>query len=237
MRALDIKSKVVLDEDRNMDIVHTFYNQKYGSNQFFYTKAKFSNIDFNGNIISNPKNYISIKSIWYADLQTMSINEIVSVGNFDIDNVLVIGDYLYYIKITDKDNDGFLTNDYNNGDIYRINIHNFAEEFCCSIDSYEFFQYEIANEQFLIFDCAEDNLSNMYVIFVDLKNKQKAVLVNTFECGPKCIYFSFILDEHNSISYMVTKKYIDEGNAGSSEDKLSCISWSSLSRLLKWQDI
>lgn len=56
----------------------------------------------------------------------MSINEIVPVGNFDIDNVLVIGDYLYYIKITDKDNDGFLTNDYNNGDIYRINIHNFA---------------------------------------------------------------------------------------------------------------
>lgn len=237
MMVTSLEPDFIMDEGKDIEIMYSAYKDTGIPNKFFYTKSTISNIDFNDNVISNIKNYIKISSLWLADLTTKTKIEIIPFGNFDIIDALVIGDYLYYRKITDKDHDGILKKDYDRGDIYRINISTFKQELCCHIDLYDFFQYETADNQFLIYDCEEDNSDNMYVMIIDIINKRRAILINSFGCTPESIHFEFILNDHNLIESLIIKKYVEEGEIGSSDDKLGCIMWDRLLKCLRWEDM
>lgn len=78
--------------------------------------------DFKGNEIENLDDYIRFKSIWYIDFRNKTKLEVVPFGEFDVNEAEIMGKYLYFTKITDKDNDDIFKDDYVDGDIYRINI-------------------------------------------------------------------------------------------------------------------
>lgn len=235
MKLIDMKAEFILDTDTETEVIHINLNYRNIPNGMFYSKNRYLKYDFYGKEIKNSDDYIRIKSIWYIDFKSKRKIEVVPFGEFDINEAEIMGDYLYYTKITDKDNDGILTGDYYNGQIYRINIENFKVEYCCDIEPYNFHGFEMATEKYIVFR-SEDQIPDMEeIVFIDLYNRKKAVLKNSWNIDE--LDYKFIFDEEKNPIYIVTKKFVNEGVKGSKEDKLMCFEWRNFLNELEWSEI
>lgn len=140
---------------------------------------------------------------------------------------------MYFTKITDKDNDGTLENDYKSGgDIYRVNINNLQVEFCCNIGPYNFHGFEVANERFLVFLSEDQIPDTSELVFVDLVNKTKAVLLNSW--NDEEMDYKFIFDESKNPIYVITKRFNSEDRDGTNKDKLGSFNWTNFLNKLEW---
>ncbi|MDP4147035.1 MAG: hypothetical protein Q8936_21605, partial [Bacillota bacterium] len=161
--------------------------------------------------------------------------EVVPFGEFDINEANIIGDYLYYIKITDKDNDGLLKDDYEGGEIYRINLKSFQIECCCNTEPYNFHGFEMANERYVVFRSEDQIPDTTQIVFVDLKNRKKAVLTNDWEIEE--MDYKFIVDEVQNPKYVITKRFVFDGDPSSESNKLMCFAWDNFLGQLEWNDL
>lgn len=233
MKLIDMKPDFILDSDTETEVIHMHYEEI--SNGMFYFKHKFLRYDFKGNEIKDPDDYIRIKSLWYIDLESKNRIEIIPFGDFDINDAKVMGSYLYYTKITDKDNDGLLKDDYYSGDIYRIKLKGFGNEYCCDTVPYIFHGFEVASERYIIFRSEDQIPDTEELVFHDLKNKKKAVITNSWDTEE--IGYRFILDEQQNPRYVVTKKFIFDGELSSANNKLMCFEWNNFLSKLEWNEI
>ncbi|MDP4145464.1 MAG: hypothetical protein Q8936_13425 [Bacillota bacterium] len=161
--------------------------------------------------------------------------EILPFGEFDINDTRVMGKYLYFIKITDKDNDGLLKDDYYSGDIYRINLKDFNLEFCCNTVPYIFHGFEAASERYIVFRSEDRILDTTEIVFYDLEDKKKAVLTNSWDTDE--MDYRFILDENQNPKYILIKKFIFDGEISSDKNKLMCFEWNNFLRKLGWDEL
>ncbi|KPU44276.1 hypothetical protein OXPF_24440 [Oxobacter pfennigii] len=229
MKIIELEPDFILDEDSETEIIHIYEVHEDIALGFFYAKYKYLSYDFKGNKIKNKDDYIRTKSIWHINLRDKIKNQVIPFGSYDIN---IIGNYLYFTQIIDKDDDGLLKDDYYHGDIYRVNIYNHQVEFCCCIEPYIFHGFEAASEQFLVFR-SEDRIPNIEeIVFVDLVHKQKAVLLNDWHKGE--MGYRFISDEHGIPIYVLTKRYVDVREIGSDKDKLGCFNWTGFLNKLEW---
>lgn len=214
----DMKSDFILDSDTETEVIYLHHEEI--SNGMFYFKHKYLKYDFRGNEIKDPHDYIRTNSLFYIDLDNKNKVEVISFGDFDINYAMIIGNYLYFIKVTDKDNDGSLKDDYYSGDIYRINLKNFQVEYCCDTVPYIFHGFELATERYVVFRSEDRIPDTSEIIFIDLENKKKAIFTSSWDEDE--LNHKFIYDEKKNPIYIVAKKFVSEGTKGSKEDKLMC---------------
>lgn len=233
MKLTDLSTDFIIDNDTESEIIHLDYEDISGGT--FYYKYRYLKYDFNGKKIKDSNDYIRVKSIWYINFSSRAKTEVVPFGEFDINEARVMGNYLYYTRITDRDNDGLLKNDYFRGQIYRVNLDNFHSEYCCDIEPYYFHGFEAATEEYIVF-LSEDRIPDTSeIVFIDLKNKKKAVITNTWD--EEEMDYKFIYDEGKNLRYIVIKKFVSEDSRGSEKDKLMCFEWDSFLKRLDWVEL
>lgn len=217
----------ILDTDQVNEVIHfdMFGNQK----EFIFAKYRRLTTDFHGKPILDEDKYIRIKSLWYADLVNGNTKELVPYGHYDIQEIHIAQNYVYFIKIVDKNNNGFL--DYGDAEIWRVNKAKKTIEFCFDCkDKYTHFSFETANDNVVVFR-VEDEVTQLY--FVDLLNHKVAELlinhekVNNFD-------FRFVEDEKYNPTHLLTKKWIFETKKSSPKHTLNCIEWTQLIEQLEW---
>lgn len=217
----------ILDTDQVNEVIHfdMFGNQK----EFIFAKYRRLTTDFHGKPILDEDKYIRIKSLWYADLVNGNTKELVPYGHYDIQEIHIAQNYVYFIKIVDKNNNGFL--DYGDAEIWRVNKAKKTLEFCFDCkDKYTHFSFETANDNVVVFR-VEDEVTQLY--FVDLLNHKVAELlinhekVNNFD-------FRFVEDEKYNPTHLLTKKWIFETKKSSPKHTLNCIEWTQLIEQLEW---
>lgn len=233
MKLNDIKPNFILDSDTKAEVIHLHYDDI--SNGMFYFKHKYLECDFNGKEIKDSDNYIRTKSIWYIDFTTKRKVEVIPFGEFDINQTKKMGNYLYYTKITDMDKDGLLTEDYYHGEIHRINLKSFETEYCCDIAPYNFHGFEMATERYIVFRSEDQIPDTSEIIFIDLKEKKKAVFTSTWDIEE--LDYKFVFDKEQNPIYIVSKKFVKEGANGSEDDKLMCYEWENFLNQLEWNEL
>lgn len=233
MKLNDIKSDFAFDSDTETEVIHLHYDDI--ANGMFYFKYRYLKCDFNGKEIKDSDDYIRTKSIWYIDFLTKTKVEIVPFGEFDVNEARKMGNYLYYTKITDMDNDGLLTEDYSRGEIFRINLKSFRTEYCCDLEHYNFHGFEMATERYIVFRSEDQIPDTAEIIFIDLKEKKKAVFTSIWDTEE--LDYKFILDKEQNPIYVVSKRFVSEGANGSEEDKLMCYGWDNFLNQLEWNEL
>lgn len=238
MKIIDLRPDFILDNDTETEVINTNLHYKDIPNGMFYSKNRYLKRNFKGDKIECPDDYIRVKSIWHIDFKNKTKAEVVPFGEFDVNEAVVMGEYLYFTKIIDKDNDGLLKDDYIDGEIYRIDVESLKVEYCCDIAPYNFHGFEMATEQYVIFR-SEDQIPDIEeIVFIDLKNKKKAVLEdNEYWDSCECMDYRFIFDENQNPIFVMTKRFVNEGDCGSEEDKLMCFEWKNFLNHLEWHDI
>ena len=138
---------------------------------------------------------------------------------------------MYFIKILDEDDDGFLEGDYGRGaEIWRVNKIGRTLEFCFDCkDKYTHFSFETANDDVVVFR-NEDEVTELF--FADLLNHQIAGLL--IDDGDNNFDFRFAEDEKNNPTHFLTKRCIYEAEQNSPTHTLNCIKWTELITQLDW---
>lgn len=232
MNLTDLKTDYVLDSDTEIDVIHLYHEDII--NGMFYFKHKFLKHNFMGKEIEDPEDYIRTKSVWYVDFKKKTKNEVIPFGNFDINETLIIGNYLYFTKIIDKDNDGLLKDDYYSGEIYRINLKSFQIEYCCDIEPYNFHGFETATERYIVFRSEDQIPDTTEIVFIDLKEKKKAVLISIWDSEE--MSYKFIYDEQQNPIYIILKRFVFDGDPSSEKNKLMCFQWEDFLDKLEWKE-
>lgn len=233
MELYNIKPSLILDSDTEDEVI---YFSETTTTGFYYTKNNYLSTDFNNQPITEKDDYIRTKSIWYADLCNNSVSEVLPSGHFDINAIYLAQNYLYILKIVDKDQDGLLNNDYENGEIWRVNRRTHIEEYCFDIGEHNFHGFELASDQFVVFK-SEDRIPDVTeIVLVDLKNKRKSTIMNIYE-SENWFDYRIITDAVGNPTYLLGKRWVSEGEKGSTSNKLGCYSWSSVLDQLQWQSI
>lgn len=235
MKIIDLKPDFIIDQDSETENIHIHVGDKDIPYGFFFTKHRYLSNDFKGNKIMDKEDYIRTKSLWYFNFKDKSKYEVIAFGDYDINQTSIIGDYLYFENITDKDNDGTLKNDYCGGGIYRVKINDLQVEFCCDIEPYNFHGFEVATEQFLVFRSEDQIPDTTEIVFIDLKNKTNAILLD--EWNNQEMDYKFIFDENGIPIYVITKKFVFENEVSSKNDNLGCFSWNNFLNKLEWENI
>ena len=230
MEIKDIQPSRILDADQLDEVIH-FDSGNY-HNSIFFTKYRYLTTDFKGKPIVENEKYIRTKSLWYADLFNGRTEEIVPYGPFDIEENHIAQNYVYFIKILDKDGDGLLAEDYTTGaEIWRVNKRQKTIEFCFDCkEKYTHFNFETANDDVVVFR-NEDEVTELY--FVDLLNHRIARLLIDHD-GDNEFDFRFVEDEERNPTYFLTKKWIFEAEPSSPTHTLNCIMWTELLTQLDW---
>ena len=229
MEISQIKPTSILDTDQVDEVIHF---DVYGNqNQLFFVKYRYLTTDFKGKPILENDKYIRIKSLQYADLINGHTEEIVSYGLYDIQEIHIAENYVYFIKILDEDDDGFLEGDYGRGaEIWRVNKIGRTLEFCFDCkDKYTHFSFETANDDVVVFR-NEDEVTELF--FADLLNHQIAGLL--IDDGDNNFDFRFAEDEKNNPTHFLTKRCIYEAEQNSPTHTLNCIKWTELITQLDW---
>jgi len=159
------------------------------------------------------------------------IEEMIPYGSYDIQEIHIAQNYVYFIKILDKDGDGLLEEDYITGaEIWRVNKIGRTLEFCFDCkDKYDHFSFETANDNVVVFR-NEDEITELF--FVDLSNHRIAGLL--IDDGDNNYDFRFVTDEKNNPTHFLTKKWIFEAEPSSPMHTLNCIKWTELITQLDW---
>lgn len=233
MNLTDLKTDFILDSDTDNDSIHLHYEDI--TNGIIYFKHKFLKHSFMGKEIDNPEDYIRTKSVWYFDFKSKSKIEVISFGEYDINETRIIGNYLYFTKIIDRDNDGILKDDYYGGEIHRINLQSFKAEYCCDIDPYNFHGFEAAEERYLVFRSEDQIPDTSEIVFIDLKEKKKAVLISIWDTEE--MDYKFIYDEEQKVEYVLLKRFAFDGDPSFEKDKLMCFRWADFLSKLEWVEI
>lgn len=198
----------------------------FSEDEIFISKTSIRKVDFNGNVIESNEDKIRTKSIWLVNRKLDLKKEIIPYGEFDINDVYLTGNYLYYVKIVDEDNDGLLLeNDYLSGEVWRLNRVTFDDHFCFKINPYYFHRFLSADDSYVVF-VSEDRIPDVTeIVFLNLTTKQSAVLNNTNE--KNWCDFRVVNNQKGEPDYFIYKQVIDE---------ISEIEQSNV-QMLKWRDL
>lgn len=215
----------------------TIYFSKTTENGLYYAKHRYLHTDFFGRPIEDRVNFIRIKSIWYTDLTTGQKVELVPFGEFDINNTYLSKDYLYFIKNIDRDGDGILSGqDYESGEVWRINRNTNSLEFCFDIGEYNLHFFEVGGERYVIFTSEDTKPDMTEEVVVDLVERKRAVISSLHLPGKEYDY-RFIKDATDNPLFLVAKPWVGEGELSSASNKLWCCSWCDLIKQLHWVDL
>lgn len=231
MQISEIKPTNILDVDQVDEVIHFVSDGK--QNTFYFTKHRYLNTDFTGKSILEDDKFIRTKSLWYADLTNGQIEELIPFGSFDIQEIHIAENYVYFIKILDKDRDGLLEEkDYHTGaEIWKVNKKQKTLEFCFECKGkYNHFGFETANDDVVVF---RDEDEIVELVFVDISNQRYASIFNYCE-GESNFDFRFVEDEKNNPTHFLTKKFVSEAEPSSPKHTLNCIKWSELLTQLEW---
>ena len=231
MELKDMKSDFVLDNDTETEVINLYYEDI--RNGVFYFKYRILKHNFMGKEIEDSNDYIRIKSLWYFDFKSKTKIEVVPFGEFDINETKVMGNYLYFTKIIDKDNDGLLKDDYYDGEIHRINLKSFQVEYCCDIKPYNFHGFEVASERYIVFYSEDQIPDTTEIVFIDLKEKKKAILISIWDSEE--MDHKFIYNEERKPIYVLLKRFVLEGDSSSDKNKLMCFEWEDFLGKLEWK--
>jgi hypothetical protein len=229
-----LKPSLILDADKIDEAIHLSSDIYIQKNNIYYTKFRYLDIDFKGIPIPDKHNYIRTKALWFADLVNGGIEEIIPYGFYDIKGIHIAQNYLYFVKIFDKDGDGLLgEEDYSNGaEIWRLDKFSKTVEFCFDLkDEYIDFTFQTANDDVIVFSWGDEITE---ITFVDLSKKRKSTLLNYYDNE---FDFKFVEDEKNNPTHFLTKKWIPESETSSPSHILKCITWADLMSQLHWEPI
>ncbi|MNV48470.1 hypothetical protein D3C71_1403760 [compost metagenome] len=199
---------------------------------YFFTKTRIKTEDFKGNKIEDIENEFQITSIWSVNITDGQICEITPYGDFDINDVYITANYLYFVKITDTDHDGLLLEeDYQGGGLWRVHRQTLEQTFCFNIRPYNFHRFLTANDNYVVF-VSEDRIPDVTeVVFYDLKTKRFAVLNNVYDydwCD-----FRLVDDKKGEPAFLFQKKYSE----GLTQDVpcVNLVTWPDLIAQLDWE--
>ncbi|MFP5116005.1 hypothetical protein ACSU64_27225 [Bacillaceae bacterium C204] len=232
MQISQVKPTFIIDADQVEEVIH--FDVSRNQNGLFYTKYRYLTTDFQGRPILEEDKYIRIKSLWYSDLINEHTEELVPSGSYDIQEIHIAENYVYFVKILDKDGDGLLVEDYNTGaEIWRVNKTHKTLEFCFNCkDKYTHFSFETANDNVVVFR-DEDEITELF--FVDLLNHRLASLSVSYDDDGNNFDFRFVEDDKNNPTHFVTKKWIFEAEPSSQTHTLNCVKWTELMTQIEWK--
>jgi len=95
MNITDLIPSFELDSDSSDETI--FFTQITPTG-FYFFKQKYLSVDFNGEDIVQKGKHIRIRSLWYADLESRSVSELIPYGQFDINSTYFTKPYLYIIN-------------------------------------------------------------------------------------------------------------------------------------------
>ena len=205
----------------------------FSDDEIFISKTRNREIDFSGNMIANNEDKICTKSIWIVNYKANVKKEVIPYGEFDVQDVYLTENYLYYVKVVDSDSDGLLLEkDYLSGEVWRLNRSTLDNSFCFKIDPFYFHRFLSANDSYVVF-VSEDRIPDVTeIVFYNLTTNKCAVLKNIYE---KNWYdFRLISNHEAEPDYFIYKEIIDD----TSEKKISnvqMLKWSDLITQLQWE--
>lgn len=205
----------------------------FSDDNIFVSKTRIRNCDFHGRVIEHEEDKIRMKSIWLVRKDDSLKKEIIPYGDFDINDVYLTENYLYYVKIIDEDNDGLLLDDdYNSGEVWRVSKTTFKEEFCFKIKPYYFHRFLSANDAYVVF-VSEDRIPNVSeIVFYNILTKQFSVLNNDYE--KEWYDYRLVNTQKGEPDYFIYKNDMDER---SDKDPLNVhiMNWTDLITQLHWE--
>ncbi|MCY9753325.1 hypothetical protein M5X00_03480 [Paenibacillus alvei] len=188
--------------------------------------------DFNGNFIPKVEDRIQISSIWMYDIKNEVSKEIIQFGNFDINDVYVTGNYLYFVKIIDADQDGILSEvDYGKGEMWRVHLPTLKVDYCFKIQPYNFHRFLTANDDYIVF-ISEDRLPYVTeIVFYSIKSQKFSVLNNYYERD----WYDFRIVNHcdGEPDYFIFKREVDV-HSKTETSIVNVIHWLDLISQLQW---
>lgn len=231
---MDLKPGFIVDSDLEEEVIHFAETTETG---FYYVKHRHLKSDFLGRPIHNSTEYIRIKSIWYANLLTGEKVELLPFGDFDINYTYISQNYLYFTKNIDKDGDSRLDGqDYESGEVWRISRGTKSLEYCFDIGDYNFHNFILAGERFIIFTSEDTKPDMSEEVVIDLTEKKHAVVSTLHLPGQEYDYI-FIKDNSDNPLFLVGKPWVGEGDISSLANKLWCCSWGDVIKQLPWVNI
>lgn len=203
------------------------------NDEVFIGKTCIRKIDFNGNVIGSPNNEIRTRSVWRLNYTTDVKQEMIQYGEFDINDIYLTENYLYYVKIIDEDNDGLLLeNDYLNGEMWRVHRKTLVNDFCFKVTPFYFHRFLSANDAYVVF-VSEDRIPDITeIVFYDLAAKKYAVLNNRYE--KNWCDFRLVNNQNGEPDYFIYKKVADKRSKQDLSD-VQMLKWSELIMQLQWE--
>ncbi|WP_342565759.1 hypothetical protein NST84_11820 [Paenibacillus sp. FSL R7-0345] len=203
------------------------------NDEVFIAKTCIRKIDFNGNVIGSSDKEIRSKSVWKVNHKIDVKQEMIQNGEFDIHDIYLTENYLYYVKIIDEDNDGLLLeNDYLNGEMWRVHRTTFVNDFCFKVTPFYFHRFLSANDAYVVF-VSEDRVPDITeIVFYDLAAKKYAVFNNRYE---KNWYdYRLVNNQYGEPDYFIYKKVADKRSEQDLSD-VQMLKWSELIMQLQWE--
>jgi hypothetical protein len=221
----------ILDTDNESEVI---YFVECTPDDVYYTKNKYFDTDFKGSPIQNTGDYIRTKSVWYGDIKTNSSIEIIPYGQFDINDFYLAGDFLYFVKIIDKDNDGILTNDYDTGEIWRVRLDGSAAEYCFDLGHYRHHGFLACDEKFIVFE-SEDNIPDTTELVVLDLEKKRHFEIHILHGDENTFDYRVVKNSQGGPAYLIAKRWVSEGGKSSKDNMLGIYEWSSMLDQLNWK--
>lgn len=194
-----------------------------GKDHVFYSKT----------IIPKDEDGIPITSIWMFNTTNETSKEVIPFGDFAIHDAYAAGNYLYFVKIVDVDQDGMLRElDYDYGEMWRVDLSTIKAEPCFMIQPYNFHRILTANDDYIVF-ISEDRVPDVTeIVFYSIKAQQFSVLNNDYE---KDWYDFRIVNQCNGEpDYFIFKKEVVLDINSTELSVVNTIHWQDLISQLKW---
>lgn len=192
---------------------------------FYYFKQKYLSPTLLG-AQSAYDDELRVRSLWYANLKTSEVHEILPYGNFDIEDFRVSSKSYYY----------FLKNDYSAGmQVCRIDSETKTVEFCVRVDE-DFHGFELVTDQYIMYR-SEDKIPDVSeLVIVDLKNKKITALAMTRNDTDQ-YEFLFVIDSEQHIQQLILNRWVPKNEKTTPKDSIICCNWSEVEPLFMWNEL
>ncbi len=204
----------------------------------YFKKVKYLTVDFNGNKILSDEDHVIVRSLWCINLKENAINEIVPFGNFDIGDIYITKNYVYFLKIIDKDQDGNLNDDFPSGEVWRVDKQSGTIEMCFDCGNYIFHGFEAANDRYVIF-CSQDRVPDLTeIVIIDVLDSKYTVISVPADDEQEDNYdYHFITDYEGAPQYLLSKRWVPWGEAPTSTNQIRYYLWMNVVSQLTWRSI
>ena len=219
-----VGGNIMLDHHTSEETIRIYWEAT--EEGFFYLKQRVLQRENVGADDPDYEDSIRFRSIWYADLKTSTVTEVVPYGNYDISEFRATSaSYFYFHKL-----------DYEKGQqICRVHKQTKEVEVCTNTDD-DFHGFEIVTDRYVMYQ-SEDKIPDVSELVIVDMVEQKIAAISMNRNDTDQFEYLFTVDAKGEIEDLILNRWVPEYESSTSRDHLVCCKWNEVERLLIWMPI